>query len=72
MRWLLIVRQSLRRLKRYVGSPKPQQKANDAVSLTVGANASWLPHPDKLIATCGVLDIDDAQPAITVMMPDED
>jgi hypothetical protein len=26
----------------------------------------------KLIATCGALDIDDAQPAITVMMPDED
>jgi hypothetical protein len=26
----------------------------------------------KLIAVCGPLDIDDAQPAITVMMPDED
>jgi hypothetical protein len=26
----------------------------------------------KLIATCGPLDIDDAQPAITIMMPDED
>jgi len=26
----------------------------------------------KLIATCGALDIDDAQPAITLMMPDED
>jgi len=26
----------------------------------------------KLIATCGALDINDAQPAITVMMPDED
>jgi Family of unknown function (DUF6573) len=26
----------------------------------------------KLIATCGPLDIDDAQPAITVMSPDED
>lgn len=26
----------------------------------------------KLVATCGPLDIDDAQPAITVMMPDED
>ena len=26
----------------------------------------------KLIATCGSLDIDDPQPAITVMMPDED
>jgi len=26
----------------------------------------------KLIAKCGPLDMDDAQPAITVMMPDED
>lgn len=26
----------------------------------------------KLIVTCGPLDIDDPQPAITVMMPDED
>jgi hypothetical protein len=26
----------------------------------------------KLIASCGPLDIDDPQPAITVMMPDED
>ena len=26
----------------------------------------------KLVATCGPLDIDDAQPSITVMMPDED
>jgi hypothetical protein len=26
----------------------------------------------KLIATCGPLDIDDPQPAITVMIPDED
>ena len=26
----------------------------------------------KLVATCGPLDIDNAQPAITVMMPDED
>ena len=26
----------------------------------------------KLIATCAALDINDAQPAITVMMPDED
>ena len=26
----------------------------------------------KLIATCGARDIDDPQPAITVMMPDED
>ena len=26
----------------------------------------------KLIATCGPLDMDDPQPAITIMMPDED
>lgn len=26
----------------------------------------------KLVAMCGALDIDDPQPAITVMMPDED
>jgi hypothetical protein len=26
----------------------------------------------KLIATCGPLDIDDAQPAITILMPGED
>jgi len=26
----------------------------------------------KLIASCGALDIDDPQPAITVMLPDED
>jgi hypothetical protein len=26
----------------------------------------------KLIATCGPLDIDDPQPAITIMLPDED
>ena len=26
----------------------------------------------KLIATCGALDIDDPQPAITLMLPDED
>jgi hypothetical protein len=26
----------------------------------------------KLVATCGPLDMDDPQPAITIMMPDED
>jgi len=30
------------------------------------------PRLVKLIATCGPLDIDDTQPAITVMLPDED
>lgn len=31
-----------------------------------------IPRIDPFIATCGPLDIDDPQPAITVMMPDED
>ena len=35
-------------------------------------NDNRKPHLIKLIATCGPLDIDDPQPAITVMMPDED
>jgi len=26
----------------------------------------------KLIATCGALDVEDPQPAITIMRPDED
>jgi hypothetical protein len=30
------------------------------------------PQLIKLIATCGPLDVDDPQPAITVMLPDED
>ena len=41
------------------------------VSLYVG-NDNRRPRLVKLIATCGALDIDDPQPAITVMMPDED
>jgi hypothetical protein len=35
-------------------------------------NDSRTPCLVKLIATCGPLDLDDPQPAITVMMPDED
>src|ERR1051326_8395213 len=35
-------------------------------------NDNRKPRLVKLIATCGPLDIDDAPPAITVMMPDED
>jgi hypothetical protein len=34
-------------------------------------NDNRRPRLVKLIATCGPLDIDDPQPAITVMMPDE-
>jgi len=35
-------------------------------------NDNVRPKLVKLIATCGPLDIDDPQPAITVMLPDED
>jgi hypothetical protein len=35
-------------------------------------NDNRRPRLVKLIATCGALDIDDPQPAITVMLPDED
>jgi hypothetical protein len=34
-------------------------------------NGNHRPRLIKLIATCGALDVDDPQPAITVMMPDE-
>jgi hypothetical protein len=30
------------------------------------------PRLVELIAHCGALDVDDPQPAITIMMPDED
>ena len=42
------------------------------VALYVRQSDTKRPQLIKLIATCGPLDIDDAQPAITVMMPDED
>jgi len=35
-------------------------------------NDNHKPRLVKLIAMCGALDMDDPQPAITVMMPDED
>src|SRR5208282_6462163 len=35
-------------------------------------NDNRAPRLVKLIATCGALDLDDPQPAITVMLPDED
>jgi hypothetical protein len=35
-------------------------------------NDTHRPRLVKLVAMCGPLDIDDPQPAITVMMPDED
>ena len=35
-------------------------------------NDNRRPKLVKLIATCGALDMDDPQPAITVMLPDED
>ena len=34
-------------------------------------NDNRAPRLVKLIATCGALDMDDAKPAITVMLPDE-
>jgi len=42
------------------------------VALYVRQSNTERPRLIKLIATCGPLDIDDPQPAITVMMPDED
>ncbi len=35
-------------------------------------NDSKAPRLIKLLAMCGALDIDDPQPAITIMLPDED
>lgn len=35
-------------------------------------NDNRAPRLIKLIAMCGPLDMDDPQPAITVMLPDED
>ena len=35
-------------------------------------NDNRAPRLVKLVAMCGALDMDDPQPAITVMMPDED
>jgi len=42
-----------------------------AVALYV-RNDNRAPRLVKLVATCGPLDMDDAQPAITLMMPHED
>ena len=42
------------------------------VALYVRQSDTTRPQLIKLIATCGPLDIDDPQPAITVMLPDED
>ena len=35
-------------------------------------NDNRAPRLVKLVAVCGALDIDDAQPAITILLPDED
>ena len=53
--------------------PRPVRgrKLSGVISLHV-RNDNRAPRQVKLIATCGPLDIDDPQPAITVMMPDED
>jgi hypothetical protein len=42
------------------------------VVLYVRQSDTQRPQLVKLIATCGPLDLDDPQPAITVMLPDED
>ena len=42
------------------------------VALYVRNSNTERPRLVKLVATCGALDIDDPQPAITVMLPDED
>jgi hypothetical protein len=49
----------------------PNESVRIKVSLYV-RNDNRTPKLVNLIATCGALDIDDPQPAITVMMPDED
>jgi hypothetical protein len=35
-------------------------------------NDNRAPRLVKLVAMCGALDIDDPQPSITIMLPDED
>jgi hypothetical protein len=52
-------------------SPMPASRAPLPVALYV-RNDDRTARLVKLIATCGPLDIDDPQPAITLMMPDED
>jgi hypothetical protein len=51
---------------------KSQHRQNHLPFAFYVRNDNRKPRLVKLIATCGPLDIDDAQPAITVMMPDED
>jgi hypothetical protein len=53
-----------------IGKAKPDQ-TRLPVALYV-RNDNQRARLIKLIATCGPLDIDDPQPAITIMMPDED
>ena len=42
------------------------------VALYVRNSDTERPRLIKLVATCGPLDFDDPQPAITIMLPDED
>ena len=51
---------------------KSQPRQNRLPFALYVRNDNRKPRLIKLIATCGPLDIDNAQPAITVMMPDED
>ena len=49
-----------------------QQKSLQIVVCALRQERQWKSETRKLVAACGPLDLDDARPAITVMMPDED
>jgi len=51
---------------------RARSAANHVPVVLYVRNDHRAPKLVKLIATCGPLDIDDAQPAITIMMPGED
>jgi hypothetical protein len=52
---------------------KSGRNANDRIAYSLYVrNDNRRPRLVKLVAACGALDMDDPQPAITVMMPDED
>ncbi len=56
-----------------IGKPIHMTDERDRVMFSLYVrNDNDRPRLVKLRATCGPLDIDDPQPAITVMMPDED
>ena len=57
--------------KFFIGRSQPGQDRIN-VELYVRNDNSGMPPLVKLLATCGPLDMDDPQPAITIMLPDED